>query len=128
MEPKKIEVIGEKLDQWYNIIIDNKNLLLPWTNFKIFSILAMFRYVGINSGWVDKAVIYYPPDQTARNIYRTKIIIQGKRKDLKRWEFTENDRIGYYRLLSESEAIKIDWRRLRKLNDNDLNTVIKSVT
>ena len=88
----------------------------------------MFRYVGINSGWVDKVVIYYPPDQTARNIYRTKIIIQKKRKDLKRWEFTENDRIGYYRLLSESEAIKIDWWRLRKLNDNDLNTVIKSVT
>jgi hypothetical protein len=128
MEPRAINVTGRRHDLWFRVTVDRKPIDLPWTNFKIVAILAMYRYVGINNGWVDRGILYQPDEQTARNIYRTKLTIHAKRPDLRKWNFSQNDRDGFYRLLIDPDKIKIAWQKLRDLRDHDLSTVIRAVT
>ena len=128
MQPQKIKIDGKRKHIGLRVMVDGRELYLPWTNFKIMAILAMYRYVGINAGWVERGILYEPHEQTARNIYRTKIIIADRRSDLENWEFTENDGACFYRLLIDPNAISIDWQRLRGLNDHDLETAIRAVT
>ena len=119
MIPKSLIIDGQRMKQRSKIIIDNYCIWLPDKSFRYIALLAIFRRLEKNDGWIPNNIL--DNYMTARYIYRLKKYIRYNNSTLFSWKVCENRGLADYRLLIELENIII----LEKVKEFEDNEVIK---
>ncbi len=117
-----LEIDGTYGNDRYLVKINGVPIHLTGKSFKYLTKLAWFRRMR-PAGWAYKDDIEAGFNQP-RYLYRMKGEIADVVRDL--GPLTENNRLGYYRLLAEPEAITINVENLKSHPDFELRSLVTS--
>ncbi len=117
--PGSIEIDGTYEKERYLVLVDGYPVRLTGKSFKYFVKLAWSR-IQRDTGWIYKEDIEAGFNQ-ARYLYRMKNEINDGLAAP--WAAIENNRLGYYRLNVDREAIKLNMENLRSHPDFEVRSM-----
>ena len=109
----------------YKVVVGGHAIYLQGQTFRAFAMLALCRRNRKNKGWVSATEMFGRPRLTASYLFRLRSQIRNallkKAPVLAKWQVTENDHEGSYRLATKLERIRVvNSSAIIEFGDHDL--------